>query len=220
MPPWWNAIEVLSRLSTKVQVASGVLLVFTIVASFIAVKISNRLDHLHAENRQLQERLRLAEAAQESLRKQLAAGTASQTPRPQPPATRAPRRDRAQRPHPPRHIDPEQQRQFVAFMKGKPRGRIGLLTVIGDNEAHAFAVELERMLKEAGLDTDGVGTAVFYREVPRGLLLRLRSAEAAPPQATSIQLALEHIGLHAPGTASQLEPANSVTLIVGRNPES
>jgi len=105
-------------------------------------------------------------------------------------------------------------------MKGKPRGRIGLLTVMGDQEAHGFAVEIERMLEEAGLDTDGVSKAVFHREIPQGLLLRLRSAQAAPPQAASIQLALEHIGLHAPGTPSQLEPPNSVTLIVGRNPES
>jgi hypothetical protein len=235
MPQWWNSLEALSRINTTAQIATGILLLLTAVAGFTMLMISTRLGDLRAEtDRQLQERIRSAEAAQESLRKQLAASTveAGTHPAPNPAAstlqgpsvpettTAAKRHKRAREPVQPRGISPEQRRLFVTFMKDKPRGRIGLLTVTGDGEAHGFALEIETMLKEAGLETEGVAQAVFPREVPRGLVLRLRNKHMAPAHAGPIQLALEQIGFPAPGVPSSQEPANSVTLVIGRNPDT
>jgi hypothetical protein len=234
MSQWWNSLEALSRLNTTAQITSGILLLLTVVAGFTMLLISTRLGDLRAENeRQLQERVRSAEARQESLQKRLAESIVQSVTQPaatasagQPPD--APVQDRAaskrtrhaKQPLQPRGVTAEQRRLFVTFMKDKPRGRIGLLTVTGDGEAHDFALELEGMLREAGLDTEGVSQAVFPREVPRGLLLRLRNKQTAPSHAGPVQLALEHIGFPTPGVPSAQEPANSVTLVIGRNPDT
>jgi hypothetical protein len=231
MPQWWNSLEALSRLNTTAQITSGILLLLTALAGFTMLLISTRLGDLRAENeRQLQERVRSAEAMQDSLRKALVESTVQRQPAstatagqpPDVPEDSAPskRIRHPKQPLQPRALTAEQRRLFVTFMKGKPHGRIGVLTVTGDGEAHGFAVELEGMLREAGLETDGVSEAVFPREVPRGLLRRLRNQQTAPRHAGPVQLALEHIGFPTPGVPSSQEPANSVTLVIGRNPDT
>jgi hypothetical protein len=234
MPDWWNSVEALSRLTTQAQIASAILLVCTVLAGFFTVKLANRLDELREEReQQLETRAQTAEqqlAASRSMagpvqgpvhvapsgRVEGAGSSSVESPKPA-----ASKRNRTpKQPIQPRGITPEQRRQFLAFLKDKPRGRVGLVTVKGDGEAQGFALELEEMLKEAGFETEGVSHAMFPREVPRGLILRLHNQQSAPPHAGSVQLALEHIGIPAPGVPSSQEPANSMTIVIGRNPDA
>jgi hypothetical protein len=243
MPEWWNSVEALSRLNAKAQIASAVLLFCALMAGFLTFMVSNRLESLRAEREQrLQGRAETAEqqlaanqtvygpvqgpvqVARSSLVESASTSTAGGSganPAGGSPSSAAMKRARAAKQSgQPRAITPEQRRQFVAFLKDKPRGRIGLLTVKGDGEAHGFALEIEDLLKEAGFETNGVSHAMFPREVPRGLILRLHNEQSAPAHAGSVQLALEHIGFPAPGVPSSQEPANSMTIVIGRNPDA
>src|SRR5919201_3493596 len=148
MPEWWNSIEVLLRLISVAQIVGGVLLVLTIVVGFISVRLSDRIDTLRLENQHhLQTRMQAAEVAQEAFRQQLDAAQA-EPPRGHSDVAQAAPVTRPESVPTRRSISPEQLREFVAFMKDKPRGSIGLVTVTGDSEAQEFATQIERMLKK------------------------------------------------------------------------
>lgn len=89
---------------------------------------------------------------------------------------------------------------------------IGIVCVMGDQEAFNFASELKTLFQSAGWGVDGVDQAVYTNPI-KGLILALKNEEVKP-KAEYLFHILNSAGLHSTG---EMNPKikNDIGLIVG-----
>ncbi len=193
----WNSVDLLGRINIYVKYAMGVFVVLTAIGTFLTLFVSSRIDALKSEiEARLNERLQTAETTLESTRREL---------------------EETRRRQQPRTLTPEQRGQLVKALRSGPRGPVDTISVLGDAESHAFAIELDTLLKEAGWVTGGVSQAVFSGN-PTGLIIKVHSKETVPPHAVPLQRALNSIGVSVAAEADSKIPAQSLALVIGRRP--
>lgn len=86
----------------------------------------------------------------------------------------------------PRQLTKEQQTVLVRLLSGDPKGSVSIMSVMGDGEAKAFAIQVDSALKSAGWTTSGVAQGVFSPNDPVGFGIVVRNATDAPPWAARL----------------------------------
>jgi hypothetical protein len=122
----------------------------------------------------------------------------------------------------PRSItDAERPGLLEALKRAEPKGPVLLNHVMGDAEGQAFAVQISRVLDEAGWPVLGVTeSAQGGGDDPTGLGIVIRSLAAPPPHAMALQRSLKINGLGLHLVEYPNVGANSVVILVGVKPES
>jgi len=120
----------------------------------------------------------------------------------------------------PRTLTPDQRTQLVKVLRSAPKGEIEISCVLGDGEGHAFATEIDGLLKAAGwtVSEGGVSQAVYSGGNPRGVSIIVRDAATAPAYAIAIQQAFAMIGFSFSGLVYPDYPEGKVKLLVGNKP--
>jgi len=119
----------------------------------------------------------------------------------------------------PRHITPEQETKFIKACSVLVPGEKVQIEYDPQDEAHGFAVEINRLLKKAGFtllqDEKNMPPVARIAKPYTGITLRVMSTENPPVHAEVIQRAFKTIGIDAPG-----ELRTSITGVVSDVPES
>lgn len=195
---WWDSVEALRRFNTGANYAIAVFGVLTAVATIVSIRFSNRIDELlTVQEQSLANRLEQTESTLESTRQELEETKQRQQPR---------------------ALTADQRQQLVvALGTASPKGRVEVIAVLGDGEAHAFAMALLFALQEAGWPADGVSDAI-YTDAPVAVAVVVQSANQPPPHAVPLQRALRAAGIEAHGRLEVSKPPGTVELLVGRKP--
>ncbi len=119
----------------------------------------------------------------------------------------------------PRHISPEQEAKFIKACLVLAPGEKVQIEYDPEDEAHAFAVEISRLLRKAAFtlvqDEEHMPPVSRIAKPYTGITLRVVSTENPPVHAEVIQRAFKAIGIDAPG-----ELRTSITGVVSDVPES
>lgn len=118
----------------------------------------------------------------------------------------------------PRKLTEAQREKFLKLLSESPKGEVNVTAVKGDFEAITFAKELDGLFNIAGWFTQGVYQSGFVGN-PTGLILTVNNAAETPSYAGLLQSAFRAIGFPASAEIHREDPAQSLNLTVGHNPE-
>jgi hypothetical protein len=119
----------------------------------------------------------------------------------------------------PRDITPEQEMKFIKACSVLAPGEKVQVEYDPEDEAHSFAIGINRLLKKAGFallqDEERMAPVARVAKPYTGITLRVMSTENPPVHAEVIQRAFKTIGIDAPA-----ELRTSITGVVSDIPES
>ena len=119
----------------------------------------------------------------------------------------------------PRHITPQQEAKFVKACSVLAPGEKVQIEYDPEDEAHSFAIEINRLVKKAGFallqDEEHMPPVARIAKPYTGITLRVGSTENPPVHAEVIQRAFKSIGIDVPA-----ELRTSITGVVSDIPES
>ena len=118
----------------------------------------------------------------------------------------------------PRRLSPEQSTRLLHLLNQGPKGPVIVTAPIGNEEAHNFALELDRILKSAGWPSD-TERALFKEGDRVGLHITVRSKTDVPPFAETLRRAIEGSGFSTTGgTNPTMTSGFRLQLIVAAKP--
>jgi hypothetical protein len=119
----------------------------------------------------------------------------------------------------PRHITPQQEARFIKACSVLAPGEKVQIEYDPEDEAHSFAIEINRLVKKAGFallqDEEHMPPVARIAKPYTGITLRVGSTENPPVHAEVIQRAFKSIGIDVPA-----ELRTSITGAVSDIPES
>jgi transposase len=119
----------------------------------------------------------------------------------------------------PRKLSGEQKARLLEILKHRPKGKISIMSVMGDQEGSAFASDIETTLRAAGWETGGgAGQSVYTGGNPIGLGILVKSGKSAPVYAGELQQAFFSIGVPLAGAENATLPDGTVEIVVGNKP--
>lgn len=114
----------------------------------------------------------------------------------------------------PRSFSKEQAETILAYLSNNVNGEVDLIYVSGDSETLLFALEIEKLLINAGWKIkQKVGSA--FSKNPFHISLRVHSFNTAPQFTDILQKAFKLANIQLPIFEFNNYPTNSLTFIVG-----
>ena len=119
----------------------------------------------------------------------------------------------------PRTLSNEQKHDFMSFLNNNIKGKVNISCGFGNNEAYAFAQEIDQLLNESGWGTTDILMKI-YKDNIYGLLLIVKSESSAPPYARVLQRAFNKIGIPASVQFVNKYDEQRLDLIIGLKPDN
>jgi hypothetical protein len=119
-----------------------------------------------------------------------------------------------------RSISAEQRAKFSSLAKDAPKCRITVHFIADNEESHAFAIQLHKLLSEAGYTvTSGVWPTTIFGTPVVGVTLCPRDGKNPPDAAKALQALLREIEVDAPGEGGNTSlGVDELRLTVGLKP--
>jgi hypothetical protein len=119
----------------------------------------------------------------------------------------------------PRQLTEDQRAQLVQTLREVPHVPLTVVALLGDDESHAFAKELDALFNTVGWATQGVSPQAMHG-TPPGLILVYNSSDAATfAQAVRLQDVFHAVGIAAQIRPQKGMPQSLLALVVGPKPQ-
>ncbi|OQW30028.1 MAG: hypothetical protein A4E19_10735 [Nitrospira sp. SG-bin1] len=118
-----------------------------------------------------------------------------------------------------RIISDAQRARLLKKLKPLPKEPIGIVALLGDEEAVSLARQIADILKEAGWDNITVKQALFSGRV-RDFEIRIRDRQNIPSFAVQVGEAFDSIGFMPTAVIDRSVPDGALEIVVGMKPNS